>query len=691
MRRPAAMRVHQAGIISMVAALLLVSGVLVVLLLTMNVIRGRSIDTAQSSNSAAAFALAESGVERAQNVVSSAVSANTASNTTCTGLLADGPFSVGLGSFSYSSAVSTPASCGSSTTPCTGCAFTAKGVVGTTERDLTMNVQYGIRNGTTGRGTVVTMVLKNTFSQDAIALFSLSWRRQGQGGNASSTLTTCASCSLMWNLNSSSGMHSAGGMGTAVPIPANTVSQVVTQTLDYSRDYVEVGALFPGLTSAPTKLSAYWSDGSEGAGTTYRTYANNGSTTGNVRAGVQTSSTATCSTPSNPPGANGDYQSCTSWCYGGDTLAMGFSARSSSVANQLTAASFDTAGNNKAMTRVVHFPDIDGSIAAASGSEYSEIWYIYNPAYSSTSDPANTSFTGAGATSYTAAVVGSAGAALSFPNSSKIGNNSNNGTFTSVTGYAACVGDTIVDSNLPSGTTISSLKQHSSGTPVTCVSAGTGLSIDIVVSANSTGNVTSPTVTSTSLHTSATTASLAAGSATVLASGGTITIASGPDGSGVYTLSSPATVSSGYIVQGNGLGTTIKVANAGDLPSTTTWTDSSGNAHNTIVRIYSTASGGAGVLPANTAITAIDAANKSFTISSAPTTGLVGATLCAGTCALFNTPNSASAVTAFSITPTAGTTQWSAGFMCLKGVDPQNIIPVTSTTILSRTWSEAVQ
>jgi hypothetical protein len=683
-------RKRQAGIASLVAAMLLVSGVLVVLLLTTGVIRTRAVDTARSSDSNAAFLLAESGLERAQMVISNSVTGAVTTDSTCTGLLADGPFSIGRGTLSYSQATSSPASCGT-TTACTGCLLTAKGVVGSTERDLSLEVEYGTQDGVTGRGTVVKMVLKNTFSTDAIALFNLAWRRQGSGGNASSTLTTCASCTLMWNLNSSSGMHSAGGMGTAVPITANTFSQIVTQTLDYSRDFTEVGGLFPGLSSAPTKQAAYWSDGSEGAGATYTTFSNNGSTSGVVRAGVASSSLAACSSPSNPPGNNGDYQSCTSWCYGGDTLIMGVSARSSTVADKTTAAHFDTSGNNVGMNFLVHYPNTDGTTANASGEEYAEIYWAYNPAYSSTADPANTSFSGAGATSYTAAVIGAAGATLNFPNSSKIGNNSQSGTFTSVTGYQACVGDTIVDSNLPAGTTISSLKQHSTGTAVTCVSASASVNIDIVVSVKATGNVTSPSVTSTSLHASATTANLAAGTATVVTGGTTITIVSGPDASGVYTLSTPATVSSGYVVQGSGNSTTIKVASASELPSTITWTDSANASHNTIVRVYKTASGGTGVLPANTTITAIDTTNKTFTISSAPSPALVGATVCAGTCAYFNSPSDGAAVTNFSISPSAGTTQWSIGFMCMAGVNPAEIQKVTSTAITSRNWSEAVQ
>ena len=101
------------------------------------------------------------------------------------------------------------------------------------------------------------MVLKNTYTVPAVALFNLASKRQGTHGNASATITTCGvGCALKWNLESSSGNPSVGGMGTAVNIAASTLSQQVTQFLSLSRDYVEVGALFPS-TSAAT-WTAFW-------------------------------------------------------------------------------------------------------------------------------------------------------------------------------------------------------------------------------------------------------------------------------------------------------------------------------------------------------------------------------------------------------------------------------------------------
>lgn len=689
------LRRSQQGFASIVAAMLLIAGVIFILMQSMGVMQTRSVDTARADDSAAAFMLAESGLENATATVGNAASSGSVSDSTCTNLSAT--FTLGRGTFKHLNAQSMPSPC--TTNGCTTCQVTSRGVVGTAERDLKLNIEYGTTYGVTGRGTTVTMVLKNIYNQDAIALFDLSWRRQGSGGNASSTLTTncSATCTLMWNLNSSSGMHSAGGMGTAVLIPALTPSKVVTQTLDHSRDYTEVGGLFPGLGTAPSKISAYWSDGSPGAGST-STYANNGTTTGSVQAGVASSDTSSCVTPSsangmNPPGNNNDFQAaaCTSWCYGGDTLIMGLSARSTSVADQNPQSNppeFDTAGNDVTLKYLVHFPNTDGTTANATGSEYSEIWYKYNPQYNSTSDPANTKFSGAGATSYSAAIVGSAGATLNFQTSGnpRFSNGKNTGITTSVTGTKACVGDAMSASGFPAGTTIFSIDGSTSAS--TCVSAGSSGNT-IVSSQNATGNVSTAAVSSSTFIASGVTGTLTTGAATVLSTITAITVTQVVSTS-TYKISPASSISNGYIVQGSN-SNVITVASASDLPANATWTDSSGNSNNTLVRIYSNKSGGAGVLPANTTITAINSASKTFTISALPTTGLVGTTLCAGTCALFNTPNSTSTTTGFRIHPTAGTSQWSIGFLCLKNVNPQLIQAVTSTAIKSRTWSEAVQ
>jgi hypothetical protein len=79
----------------------------------------------------------------------------------------------------------------------------------------------------------------------------------------------------------------------------------------------------------------------------------------------------------------------------------------------------------------------------------------------------------------------------------------------------------------------------------------------------------------------------------------------------------------------------------------------------------------------------------SYKVSQKPTTTLTGAQICGGICAFFD---HTTATTSFSIAST-GTSQWSAGFMCLSGADIAPDI-VTSSSLNSggrRKWTEVVQ
>jgi hypothetical protein len=230
------MRRAQRGIISILAAMLLVSGVIFIIAQSFGLMQSRAIDTAQSGDSAASLMLAESGLERAQAIVAGAMAAGTATNTTCTNLLTDGPFTLGRGTFSYTEAVSTPTTCDSAgATVCTACSVAAKGVVGSTEKILGLNMDFTDAIGITGRGTVVKLVIKNTSpTVDAYAILDLTWRKlQRSGGNVPTAYTDCTAttCSpiLLWSLNSSSGGGAkGGGIGSAMFIPRNTTEGIVT-------------------------------------------------------------------------------------------------------------------------------------------------------------------------------------------------------------------------------------------------------------------------------------------------------------------------------------------------------------------------------------------------------------------------------------------------------------------------------
>jgi hypothetical protein len=674
----------QRGAISILMAMLLIAGVIFILAQTLGIMRVRGVDTAQSLDSSAAMMLAESGLERAEGILGAAVTGNINTDATCTAIASDGPFSVGRGTISYSSATSLPALCGGANPVCTSCTVTAKGIVGSTERDLTLKYNLGTVNGTTGRGNTITMVLKNTFAQPAIALFNLAWRRQGNGGNSASTLTSCttsSSCQLLWNVESSNGKPSVGGLGTSVPIAGNTLSQTVTQTLDQSRDYSEVGALFPGLSGLPTVIGSYWSNTG-----TNETAINSGSS-GATNSGTVSSGGGTCligGTVPNPPG-NTTTQNCSNWCLAGDTLVLGLSGRGASSADETTAIAFNTTGTNGyapqnvAMTRVVHFPNTDGSISNATGQVYSESWYAYNAAYNASTVTSVPSSTNIGPTTYSAAIFGVAGVpSLSVSN---LGNNDTTGDFSGNTGRM-CVGDTMTGSKVNSLIDAIYTGAGQTGTSITCADATAATpqtSGSFTLHTQTTGGgTTTVAVNSTSLKAISSSGTLATGSATIL-SGGTLNIASSPPAGGIYPLSSAANVL-GYVVQGTGLSTTVTVGSSADLPATA----------GMIVQVYKLATGGTGALAANTRVTAITGANT-FTLSAAPTTPLMGVQLCGGTCALFNEPSVSTASSVFTLTKSGGTSQFSAGFMCLSGVDKNNIIPVTSSAVQKRVWNETIQ
>jgi hypothetical protein len=674
------MNTRQLGAITIIVMMLLVAGVLLILSQSADLLRNRGTDTSQELDSSAALMLAESGLARARAIITSGQTSGTFGSTTCDGIATGGPFSLGRGTFNYTSVVADPAGCAAGA--CNTCTVTAAGTVGGTQRTLSTVFSLGTLNGVTGRGQTVRMVLKNTYTVPALALFDLSWRRQGQGGNSASTLTTCLTCTLLWNIESSNGKPSVGGMGTAVPIDANVLSQLVTQTLSLSRDFVEVGGLFPSVnSSSPVLKGSYWSNNG-----TSQTKANNQTWSGATNSGVVESDTSTClvgSTVPNPPG-NNTNQTCNNWCKDGDTLVFGFSGRSSTITGEIqdtstTAVKFGTGGSNPQnvqLTRLVHFPNTDGSIGGATGQIYSEIWYAANPAYKMTG-----SFgTGAGASSYPRNVVAGAGGQITL--SANGGNNDVSLTAASVSGYV-CVGDSFVSGTNLNTSTITAVPGGG-----TCSNSSGTYGFSPKATGNVNKNNTFPQVASTRLIVQRdsygplkTGGDLQAGTtdagAVTIAAGGAGSITIGGNTYVTYPLSSAAYQAVTNISQGSA-SNTIYLPGSAPLPAV-----------GTKLQVYSTGTGGSGVLAAQVAVTA--QGTNSFTVSGT-TPSIKNVVLCGGTCAFFNDPSSTSSSTSFTFTPVASTTtQWAGGFMCMSGVDASKIVPVVSSAVRQRTWSESIQ
>jgi hypothetical protein len=515
------------------------------------------------------------------------------------------------------------------------------------------------------------MVLRNIHNVPATSLFNMAWKRQDAGGNADATF--CANdptgCGLQWNLESSNGNTSVGGMGVTVDIAPNTISRRVVQTISQSRDYVEVGGLFPSVstTITPTVVGAFWDD----KHVAHLTGVNAGSAGSVINGVATTTSTCTPSPTSYPTGGTGSFQAdtCTSWCSASDTLVYGLSGRSQTSADQLNAVTFGTNGPNpSALTKLVHFPNLDGSTPNASGKAYSEIWYLFNPDYVSADADYSAS---AGLTSYPSAVKATAGA-----NPVLNANMANGDTTMDVVSLASntviCQGDTLSGDPDIVGATITS--------PAGCGTTGT-----YTFSPAATGQVGKNNVVVSSTHLrviGSTGANLAAGSANV-STGGTVSVASGPS-SGEYALNSAVNLGGTVYVTQGASSTTIRVPAGTVLPSLNPYVS-------TTLSVFGVTGSpvGGGAFPAGTKVVSVGV--DSFTVSAAPSTGLYGAKVCGGLCAFFNTPSSTTSITDYSVTKSGGTLQFAGGFVCLRGVDYSKIAPITSTTLKTTRWQETIQ
>jgi hypothetical protein len=655
-------------------AFLLVAGVIFILAQTMGIVGTRSTDTSQQLDSTAALMLAESGLQRAEAIVGRSGNSGIMAEADCTGVATASPsFTLGRGSFSYSTTRTVAAPPGCTEGLCTGCTVNVTGTVGSASRTLEQTYTLGVSYGVAGRGTTVTMVLRNIHNVPATSLFNLAWKRQDPGGNADTTF--CANdptgCGLQWNLESSNGNTSVGGMGVTVDIAPNTVSRRVVQTISQSRDYVEVGGLFPSVsaTTTPTVTGAFWDD----KHVTHLTGVNAGSTGGVVNGVATTTSTCTPSPTTYPSGGTGSFQAdtCTSWCSASDTLVYGISGRSQTSADQLTAVTFGTNGPNpSALTKLVHFPNLDGSTPNASGKAFSEVWYLFNPDYLSVNADYSNS---AGLTSYPSAVKATAGA-----NPVLNANLANGDTTMTVVSLAdsntrICQGDTLSGDSDINGATITS--------PAGCGTTGT-----YTFSPAATGNVNKNNVVVSSTHLrviGSTGANLQAGTANVRPGITTVSIASGPSG-GEYTLSSAVNLGGTVYVTQGASSTTIRVPAGTVLPSSNPYVS-------TTLTVFGVTGSpvGAGAFPAGTKVVSVGV--DSFTVSAAPSTGLYGAKVCGGLCAFFNSPSSTSAITDYSVTKSGGTLQFAGGFVCLRGVDYSKIAPITSTTLKTGRWQETIQ
>jgi len=701
--------------VAVVTVLFLIATVLFALTQMRNVSGGNVIDSQRQADSTAAFFLAESGLEKAQATLAAALNGNV-TNASCTGVpaAASAPYTLARGTVSLT-AVSTPATCDSNgATPCTSCSVTSTGTVGLSKRTMTQDMALTVNNGVTcttncGNNPVTWQLkLRNTSGIAGIGIFDLAYDQQG---NNSATCAAGSNCVLQLAVNSpNNGVGSIGLQGNAVPIPAGATYPIYQTMSKGGNSLAEVGAFFLG-TTAPALTGPTTNPGAASYWNGSTTVATNIATVGSTNDGTAPSAVA-CVAPS------ANAQPCTSWCYGGDTLVFSAANKVTALTDQLGSVTFGTnttVGQNVAMTRVAKFPT--QAVVGAPAIVDAEIWYARNPNFAPASTPSAVN-----ASSYKGRGTGAVGAAWT--------TNSTNETTLTTSGTTGTGTLTISSTSAFTGTwpaqmilTNDSLTSTSGSTTVTATIGTQTASSE--AGAMSTGqggrgvyNVSNIKSNGTLVTTSGTTfngnSRLWTVNSSVLnvtncttcffAQNDPITLTGLSAGRAINAVQTTPATTYGRTEVAGGLGrypisgTATRVASSTGLfagtPGSTLYLPlSSSQPTVTTPPMLIAVKTGTGVLAPNTTVTAVSTANPvttAFTVSTAPTTALDGASLCGGTCAFF-VPNG---TTTFALTPATGVPpgnfgSWAGGFTCLKGVDVTPQV-VTSSSTASRRWTEVI-
>ncbi len=258
-----------------------------------------------------------------------------------------------------------------------GCRAQLRGTSGSSMRDVNIDIAYcsPTSAGVTQCGGTSTPIVQTIvpYQANSVIFSNLAFRRQqdsppapvgsplrcvdatGAPNAQASTCvqkqggTTTGSCAQGWDILSSSGQNSVGGVGV-VTTTSSVNNYTLQQTLSADRNYVATGAIFEGTNV--TYLGAYADQNS----------ASNKGTTGtsNTLMG-QVQDGRTLGTAAN--GTAG-------WCKGADTLIFGFSARSAMADDTLTSVTF---GASNTPLRLLERSSSRGY------DLYSEVWYLHKP------------------------------------------------------------------------------------------------------------------------------------------------------------------------------------------------------------------------------------------------------------------------------------------------------------------------
>lgn len=693
-------RLRQRGIVTVMAAVILIAAVIFVLSQALGISGSNSMDNTLQMQSTAALFQAESGIERAMGGLSFVN--DPTKPAACAGL-GVGFYQTGSGiGFTVSGASEKTDGTACVSTACPVCSVTSTGCVGcsasvspnrasrTVNRKISTTATSGIGGQKPGAPTaLVTMTLVNTSELTGVGFFNLATRRNGADRESvCSTVTvgtaTVASCTALWNDSSQNGggTPSVGGLGTGVVI-AGGLSADIVQTMqdkfgnsDDTRNFAEVGAIVPGKdsTTAPSMVSG-------SAGNVPVAYETNSKTANNgvTNNGAATANTSACKVSGTP-------QTCTSWCdgydsqgkNGADLLLMGFSGRNSTVSltNKLAAVTFGST-TGSALDALVSFPADTPNAGAlgAQGDVYADIWYKKNDAYSiggvfkaSVATTATVTFTASGASGDNKLIV--------------TGTPSPSGVLG--VGYVF----TAVPSELPADTVIIGQTSGTAG------QAGEYTLSNNFSSAHASSSLVmikkTMTVPQASIYSGVIKAgeTLASGDANGTTTCGSPKILCGTKvllqgvstgGNDIYYLSyntAAETVATAVFSSGvSASGTTITVPSLGNMPLSNT----------TLIAVRS------GSNLAGKSATASIISGNTFTLSTFSGTNY-GVPLCGGACALFTQSKSFNALsdTSFSFTNIAETQEhWVAGFLCIRNSGTPS--KVVKAGISLSTWQEPVQ
>lgn len=393
-------RFRQHGIVSIVAAIVLIAVVILVLSQSHDIVGNTSNANQTQKDSVSAFFLAESGIERAQAVIASAAAAGTLTNATCTSTgMGSGNIPLGGGGFQYTSFASTPNPCGGVSQPaCSTCTVEVQGQVNTSTRVLRTTISTTPSEGLEGCGSQFTIPMPVVAPGNGVVFSHVAYRAKPSSsgcsvgsftsnarvGNCTNTGGTCdvsEATGDFWD-TAGTGTNAISSMGVSAGAPSIGTDYTITTRLEEGtggpatrgtnpsvvRDYAQSAVLFYPLPGSPVVPVTFM--GSYGTAPQASGY------NGNLPKDW------TCQ-PKSATASNQMGRAAAS-----DALVYGFSGwKANSAATSLSAV-------NLGIQPLRRLTSIDGTQAEP---VYSQIWMSYNFHYDSTVTASGTPVASSGA------------------------------------------------------------------------------------------------------------------------------------------------------------------------------------------------------------------------------------------------------------------------------------------------------